>query len=201
MPASDEERFTCYARNNCAACFRAIHDAFDPMIRARARAAIGNEPDRIDDVSQEIFIRIINARAKFDPKRKPFAHWLNKTITNALRNHLRDHARHLRRATPISEFPAHSRVDALSLAPSPERLAENANIRTLVWSALRRTSITYRKAFVLHHVEGLTYREAAEREGVHQGSIKAQCHRACKHLREELGDTLREHITEAIYTP
>ncbi|HEX7238687.1 MAG TPA: sigma-70 family RNA polymerase sigma factor [Longimicrobiaceae bacterium] len=200
IPATDEERFVCYARNNCGACFRAIHDVYEPLVRRRARSVIGpGDPDRVDDVTQDIFIRIMKAREKFDPARKPFAHWLNKTITNALRNHLRDHGRHLRRATPFSHLPQDDRHDVASTAASPAREAERSNISDLVWRALRLTSVTYRHAFERHHIDGLTYREAAEIDGVHQGSVKAQCHRACKHLREQIGDALREHLQEEIY--
>jgi RNA polymerase sigma factor (sigma-70 family) len=141
----------------------------------------------------------MKAREKFDPTRKPFAHWLNKTITNALRNHLRDYGRHFRRATPFSRLPREAHYAVVSGAASPEREAERSNIRDLVSRALRLTSGTYRYAFERHHIDGLTYREAAEIDRVHQGSIKARCHRACKHLREQIGDCLREHLREEIY--
>lgn len=200
IPATDEERFVCYARNNCGTCFRTIHDVYEPLVRRRAKAVIGpGDPDRVDDVTQDIFIRVIKAREKFDPARKPFAHWLNKTITNALRNHLRDHGRHLRRATPFSHLAQEDRYEVASAAASPEREAERSNISDLVRRALRLTSATYRYAFERHHIDGLTYREAAEIKGVHQGSVKAQCHRACRHLREQIGEALREHLVEEIY--
>jgi RNA polymerase sigma-70 factor (ECF subfamily) len=200
LPETDEERFVCYARNNCGDCFRAIHDVYEPLVRRRAKSVIGpGDPDRVDDVTQDIFIRVVKARAKFDPARKPFAHWLNKTVTNALRNHLRDHGRHLRRATPFSHLAREDRYDVASAAASPEREAERSNIVDLVRRTLRLTSATYRHAFERHHMDGLTYREAAEIHGVHQGSVKAQCHRACRHLREQIGDPLLEHLYEEIY--
>ncbi len=200
IPATDDERFVCYASTNCGACFRAIHDVYEPLVRRRARSVIGpGDPDRVDDVIQDIFMRIMKSREKFDPARKPFVHWLNKTITNALRNHLRDHGRHLRRATPFSHLSPEDRYDVASAAPSPEREAERSNISDLVRRSLRLTSPTYRHAFERHHIDGLTYREAAALQGVHQGSVKAQCHRACKHIREQIGDSLLEHLYEEIY--
>ena len=43
-----------------------------------------------EDVSQEILLRLIKKWHKFDPKRGPLEHWLNRFISNAIQNEKRD---------------------------------------------------------------------------------------------------------------
>ncbi len=196
-PTTDEARFTCFARHGCDPCFRAIFQVYEPLVKQRVRGVLADSDDT-EDLTQDIMIRLLNARAQYDPAR-PFANWVNRVVTNALKNMIRDRGR--RRTVPFSDLPETSRPDLPTRAAPPDVVAEHRDMARRIREELRALPHAFRRAFVLHHLEGLTYREAGERLGVQPGTVKTRCFRTCRHLEHQLGLTLREQIAEAVYLP
>lgn len=196
-PQTDEARFACFAAAGCSQCFRAIFEVYEPLVKQRVRGVLADTDDT-DDLTQDIMIRLLNARAQYDPER-PFANWVNRIVTNALKNRIRDHGR--RRTVPFSDLPEESRPDLPTRAAGPDKVAEHRDMGRRIRTELRALPHAFRRAFVLHHFEGLTYREAGERLGVKPGTVKARCFRTCRHLKGQIGRPLRDQIAAAVYTP
>lgn len=196
-PQTDETRFACFARFGCSQCFREVFDAYEPMVKHRVRGVLA-DADETDDLTQDIMIRLLNARAQYDPTR-PFANWVNRIVTNALKNMIRDRGR--RRTVPFSDLPEESRLDLPARGAGPDRASEHRDMGRRIRAELRALPHAFRRAFVLHHLEGLTYREAGERLGVQPGTVKTRCFRTCRHLQAQLGLPLKEQIAEAVYAP
>jgi RNA polymerase sigma-70 factor (ECF subfamily) len=196
-PQTDEARFACFASHGCSQCFRAIFDVYEPLVKQRVRGVLA-DADETDDLTQDIMIRLLNARAQYDPER-PFANWVNRIVTNALKNMIRDRSR--RRTVPFSDLPEESRPDLPTRAAGPDKVAEHRDMGRRIRTELRALPHAFRRAFVLHHLEGLTYREAGERLGVQPGTVKTRCFRTCRHLEGQIGLPLRDQIAAAVYTP
>ena len=196
-PQTDEARFACFAAHGCSQCFRAIFDVYEPLVKQRIRGVLADTDDT-DDLTQDIMIRLLNARAQYDPER-PFANWVNRIVTNALKNMIRDRGR--RRTVPFSDLPEESQPDLPTRAASPDKVAEHREMGRRILTELRALPHAFRRAFVLHHLEGLTYREAGERLGVQPGTVKTRCFRTCRHLEGQIGRPLRDQIAAAVYTP
>ena len=196
-PGTDEARFSCFARHGCTPCFRAIFEVYEPLVKQRVRGVLADSDDT-EDLTQDIMIRLLNARAQYDPQR-PFANWVNRIVTNALKNMIRDRGR--RRTVPFSDLPETSKPDLPTRAAPPDRVAEHRDMGKRIRDELRALPHAFRRAFVLHHLEGLTYREAGERLGVQPGTVKTRCFRTCRHLEQRIGSPLRDQIAEAVYTP
>ncbi len=76
-----------------------------------------------------------------------------------------------------------------SPAADPESGAERADVRERIDHALERLPVEQREAFLLKHVEGLSYAEIEGRLGASIPALKMRVHRA----REELQTLLEEY--------
>ncbi len=131
------------------------------------------------DAAQEVFIKAHRALDSYDPKRK-FSTW----ILAITRNHCIDQVR-----KPVNrlsaELPDDNRLPD-DPARNPGKLVEQANTAKILERAVDELSDNYREAVQLYHYQGLTYAEAAEVQGVPQGTFMARLHRARRQLRDKL---------------
>ena len=125
-----------------------------------------------EGVAQEVFLAAFRSLASFDPKRSAFSTWLFTIARNRCRNEL---AR--RRPVVGAELP-----DVVDLR-SPERAASEAELFRQLDAALGALPFEQRSAFVLAHLQGLSYEEVARIEGVGVGTVKSRIARAREKLR------------------
>ena len=141
---------------------------------------------RAEDLTQEVFIRIVRNRASYDPNQK-FSTW-SKTITeriamNAARTAQRS------RVTAFSDLgePGDA-LDEWDLDPAdggllPDEAAARGEMRAILSDALEQIDERYRQPLVLHYIDGLTHSEAARRLGIPLGTAKSRTHHAIEDLR------------------
>jgi RNA polymerase sigma-70 factor (ECF subfamily) len=125
---------------------------------------------------------LIRAHDRLDQCSQPsrFAAWVLAIVANECRHHLRRRRVYL----PFQERT----VGALAAPDSPARALERSELRALLDQALRRLPVEQREAFLLRHVEGLSYTEMAPVTGASVAALKQRVHRA----REALGALLEE---------
>lgn len=75
---------------------------------------------------------------------------------------------------------------ARSRAPTPERVAEDAQLREMLEGALSQLSEVQRQIVLLHDLEGWKHREIAERLELPSGTVRSHLHFARKALRKAL---------------
>lgn len=129
-----------------------------------------------DDALQAAFIRGFRALAKC---RNPehFRAWLFQIVVNECRTAAM--ARRRREQRFVRDEAELER--ALSVYPS-----ERSAVREEIQRALSQLDADYREAFVLKHVEELSYEEMTELTGVGISALKMRVKRACERLRELL---------------
>jgi RNA polymerase sigma-70 factor, ECF subfamily len=157
-------------------------DAFAELSRryrgAYTRFAVRMVGDRDDaeDALQSAFIRAFRA---LDQCREPerFGAWLYQIVVNECRTFVARRARRERRV-----MRDELRLNEASIRPAVD--AED----TLedVQYALEQLDIDQREAFILKHVELLSYEEIAEITGTGVSALKMRVKRACARLRELL---------------
>jgi RNA polymerase sigma-70 factor (ECF subfamily) len=141
---------------------------------ARYATSLCGDRDLAADAMQEAFIRAFDSLSTCrEPER--FKAWFFRILTNQCHN-----AR--TRSKP------HVSLD--DLAPvaeeSPRDPAEGAEIREAIETALETLTTEQREAFVLKHVEGLSYAEMAALLGTSEDALKMRVHRARDTLRRLL---------------
>ncbi|HWF07739.1 MAG TPA: sigma-70 family RNA polymerase sigma factor [Bryobacteraceae bacterium] len=163
---------------------RGDRDAFRLLVERHARAVFrlafrmtGNEIDA-EDMVQETFLKAWKQMAKFDG-RASFATWLHRICANCSLDHIRARKRK-------QDVPFEAAEPVAAGAPSPERLAESAQVSAILGGALDELSGMERAAFVMRHYEGLGIEEISAALGVQQGAAKHSVFRAVQKLRRAL---------------
>lgn len=159
--------------------------AFELLVRRYQaplyRYALGmlSEPDLAIDVVQEALIKAYTRLAACrDPAK--FDSWVFRIVRNGALDRLRSRARTI---VPLEEVVAFADEQT-----GPEARLDSAEIGREVWAALERLPEIQREAFLLKHVEGLSYEEISDRLQVSISALKMRVKRA----REELQEALRD---------
>ena len=153
-------------------------------LMARYRADLGRYAyhmlgDRLDaeEALQDAFLRAYRSLATCaQPER--FGSWLFAIVVNRCRT---ARERRRRRERLLSAEPV---SDVAGTDSTADALAWREEIR----QALGRLGVEQREAFLLKHVEGLSYEEMASLTGVGESALRMRVKRAGDRLRELLRD-------------
>ena len=156
-------------------------DAFSLLVRryrdVYTRFAVRMLGDRedADDALQSAFVR---AFRKLDRCREPerFGAWLYQIVINECRTFSSRRQRRERRIARDAD---------LEQAAAPE-VSQDYLTRAEIQRALNRLDPAQREAFLLKHVEGLSYADMTDLTGVGESALKMRVKRACERLRELL---------------
>jgi RNA polymerase sigma-70 factor (ECF subfamily) len=148
-----------------------------------------------EDLSQETFIKVLNAIATYRPEFK-FSSWVFKIANNTAIDHLR--RRELNtlslERSPHAATPEAMEATALQLGTGVASPLDDVASRELggeIELAINRLRPEYRSCILLRHVEGRAYEEIADILGLPLGTVKTYIHRARNELRVMLAH-LRE---------
>jgi RNA polymerase sigma-70 factor (ECF subfamily) len=164
-------------RNAIARCKRGDRDALRLLYERYAGNVYGyirsivKDDKEAEDLTQQVFLKLITAIVKYDDRGVPFSGWLLRLARNVALDHLRR-----RRPIPAEEvFGADHQVD--DTARDRAR-----SLRT----ALVALPFEQREVIVMRHLVGLTPPEIATRMGRSESSIHGLHHRGRRALQEEL---------------
>lgn len=141
---------------------------------------IVRDPHEAEDVTQHVFLKLIDCIDKYQARDVPFEAWLRRVS----RNVALDHLRRRRSWEPVQEPPI----------PAADTGYER---RAGLEQALRALPPEQRHVVVLRHLVGLTPGEIAQRIGRSESSIRGLHHRARKAIRGELIDAACAPATRA----
>ena len=133
--------------------------------------SILRDPHDAEDVTQTVFIKLISAIHKYEPRNVPFTAWILKVARNVALDSLRQ-----RRPVPCEEVIESSRPDD-DLSHDRRRELEQA---------LETLPEDQRDVVVLRHFVGLSPGEIAHRMGRTESAIHGLHHRGRLALRREL---------------
>ena len=143
----------------------------------------------VEDIAQELFLKLFRALHKFDPERGvKFTTW-SYTI---VRNHCFDVLKKRRISAvsmdhdtnPIEEGKTWELEDTGARKPSEAAL--NEELGETIDAALQELSEDHRMVIILREYEQLDLKSIAEIMDVSEGTVKSRLHRAKAALREKL---------------
>jgi RNA polymerase sigma-70 factor, ECF subfamily len=179
--SSDGELVRAVNRGDSEAFAYLVHRYRNTYTRFAVRM-LGNREDA-EDVLQLAFVRAFRALHRCqEPER--FAAWLYQIVVNECRTYL---SRRTRRERTF-----------LSVAAAPEPATEHPwsalGEREEILQAVAQLSPEQREAFLLKHVEELSYEEMHEITGAGESALKMRVKRACERLRELLEQVSDERV-------
>jgi RNA polymerase sigma-70 factor, ECF subfamily len=148
---------------------RFLYVTYSHNIYGYVRSIVRDEHEA-QDITQQVFAKLITAVAKYDDRGYPFLAWLLRMARNAAIDHLRAN-----RLVP---------TDAV-LDPGSGTEADLDQTDT-IRAALAALPEEQREVVVLRHVVGLTPREIADRMGRTESAIHGLHHRGRRALQREL---------------
>ena len=125
-----------------------------------------------EDVTQQIFAKLLTAIVKYEPRSVPFSAWILRIAHNASIDHMR-----AKRATPCEEVRSPDIADDGDFGLDRARDLE---------AALSKLPSEQREVIVMRFVLGLSPREIAERIGRSEDAVHGLQHRGRTTLRREL---------------
>lgn len=136
---------------------------------------LGNREDA-EEATQEALLRAHRALDRYDES-VPFRTWLMAILINRCRTSLLQRRRREQRIV----------LDGAAVHRATVEADDDASAtRDSIARAIAQLDDDQREAFLLKHVELLTYEEMADATGVGVSALKMRVKRACDHLRELL---------------
>jgi RNA polymerase sigma-70 factor, ECF subfamily len=154
--------------------FDRLHDGLAPDLKAYL-TSLTRDSTRADDLLQETFLQMHRARAAHTPG-EPVRPWVFAIAKRVFLMDVRGAARRKRHE--------HEHEQQASAAMSTP--ANHLHTRHRVESALRQTPADGRRAFLLHHLFGYSFKEIAAKLGIKPGTAKIRSSRAASFMRSLL---------------
>lgn len=186
---SDEQLFQRYT-NGDELGFQELMQRYEPRIQGFLRKRL-NDEERVEDLTQDTFLRIHRARASYDPTRK-FSTWIHTIANNLLKNEFRNRSR--RRETAFSELRPDNASWSATARPvefaadgaDPEQETYRRELKRAIDVAIQKMDDHHRIPFVMREVDDLSYEEIAEAIGIPVGTVKSRLNRARTSFRSLL---------------
>ncbi len=164
------------------------HEAFGQLIDRHATAIVnlayrmvGNRAEA-EDLAQEAFLTAFKALSTFRADSK-FSTWLYRIAANKCKDWLRAK----RPGQGPYDLDAQEVLDShVAEHRTPEVLLSQQQVAQELEQAIQRLPPLYREAFVLKHVEGLSYEEMEEILGVNGDTLKMRVYKGRLQLSREL---------------
>jgi RNA polymerase sigma-70 factor (ECF subfamily) len=139
-----------------------IYKHYGPSVRRYVRTILRNGWD-VDDVTQEVFVKILTGIRRYDPARAPFSSWTLTVARNAAFDHLRRQ---------------HTRVGTTEIDPHAPEDDVGQRCRESLREALADLTPPQREVLVLRALGGFSPPELASTGERTRGSINVLYHRA-----------------------
>ena len=175
-PGSDGEaelrRAIAAAKGGDTSALHVLYVQYADDVRGYVNSIV-RDPHDAEDITQDIFAKLMRAIVKYEQREVPFAAWILRVARNAALDHMRG-----RRLVPSEE-----------VHPSDEGY-EQVGVERLrsLREALQRVPEDQREVLALRHIAGLSPPEIAERLQKSEGSIHGLHHRGRGALRAALAE-------------
>lgn len=144
---------------------------------------VGNRAEA-EDLAQETFFSAFKSLATFRADAK-FSTWLYRIATNKCKDWLRVK----RPGGQLHDVDVDEALDThVAEDRTPERLLSQQQVALELEQAIQRLPPLYREAFVLKHVEGLSYEEMQAILGVNGDTLKMRVYKGRLQLSRELAE-------------
>jgi RNA polymerase sigma-70 factor (ECF subfamily) len=168
--------------------FEALFQQHKQRVYSLCLRMIGNTADA-EELTQEAFLQVFRKIRTFRGD-SAFSTWLHRVSVNTVLMRLRKKTVN---AVPLEDS---TREEEFDEAPreygARDQVLAGAIDRMNLKRAMAKLPFGYRRAFVLHDVQGYEHNEIAELLGCSIGNSKSQLHKARMKLRKLLQETGRE---------
>ena len=175
-PTIDERVIEACQRGDREA-FRELFEAYKDKVFSIAVYSLGGDRAAASDVSQQIFLKLINSIGQFRGD-SAFTTWLYRMVVNACIDEQRKRGRLLQ----LADAPISSQEDRRP----PERHYARLEVSEQVQHAINELTPKLRMPILLKYGEGLSYEEIAEVLECSLGTVSSRLNRGHQSLAKKL---------------
>lgn len=183
MSDVQEQALIAQARQGSREAFGTLVERYQQRILSLTNRICSNPADG-EEAAQEAFLSAYEGLPSFRGE-SSFSTWLYRLAANACFDLLRREGRRSAHTGPSLDDPD-SAVDLPDSGPSPEALAERAELREEIEAALRILSPDHRSILILRELHQLSYEEIARVLSLEPGTVKSRLNRARRSMRKIL---------------
>jgi RNA polymerase sigma-70 factor (ECF subfamily) len=188
---SDEELWLRFAQLDCETSLSVLHKRYhEPLLAWIRRCGVRDEA-RASDLVQDVWIRLVNNRDRFDPRMK-WGTWVFHVAKNIAKNEAR--RLHRRIVTPEADFnikdaePAQFRA---VLSPNrPDEMMRERQLSAKLEEVLASLSEEQRTLFTLRYIEGRPNEEVSQILGIPLVALQARAKRVRMKVLSEMQSIL-----------
>ncbi len=182
---SSEKALVQQAKAGDRNAFAALVSAYESKIYNLALRYLGNREDAMD-ASQEVFLRVFRFLPGFQEE-SGFSTWIYRIGVNVCKDMLAKQSKRNEQSIEVEDEEEERRtLDIVDCRYSPEQILENAELRTILSTAIASLPEQQREVVVLRDIQGLSYEEIASVLSLESGTVKSRLSRARENLRKKL---------------
>jgi RNA polymerase sigma-70 factor (ECF subfamily) len=166
--------------------FEKLVERHQTLVAGTVARMLGSNSD-VEDIAQQVFIRVWKSAARYVPRAK-FTTWLLKITRNLVFNELRRTKRHTHVPLPTEKANEVQLKDESS--PAPDATLLEGELQRAIEQAIAKLPDTQRMALVLRRYEDLSYEEIGEILDLSVPAVKSVLFRARTELRARLSKYL-----------
>ncbi len=178
MEGADEQLMLTY-REGGAAAFEELYRRHKGALYRFVLRSV-RERSLAEELFQEIWMRVIEARSRYEPQAK-FTTWLYTIAHNRIVDHWRKKGLQLVALDEAVDPPA-------APGSQPEKILEGKQSLARFLRALEALPPAQREAFLLHEEAGMSVAEIARATGANEEAAKSRLRYALSKLKEAAGD-------------
>lgn len=180
---NEEQTWIDAAREGDQEAFSRLVRLYEKRIFALTRRMCRN-PSDAEEAAQETFLAAWQG-LRFFRGDASFSTWLYRLASNACVDLLRREGRHRNAAGPSLD-DEEADLELPDRAPSPQQLAERAELRRQIEAGLAALPPDYRQVLILREIHQRTYEEIASVCQLDLGTVKSRISRGRQRLRKIL---------------
>ncbi len=189
---TDEEAMERF-QNGDARGFDLLLDRYKGGVLRFIMKMVGTNKPQAEDLLQEIFLKIIERRNKYNPNHQ-FSTWLYSIARNHCIDFLRSESyrRHDSLDAPFKGQDSEGAVVleiVRSQEKTPEDKAYDIELRVLIDNGIQALREEFREVFLLREVQGLSFHEIAEITEAPLGTVKSRLRYAFQQLRQSFEES------------
>lgn len=174
-------KWMALAQDGDGAAYQSVLAAVLPLLRAIVGKRI-NDPDKGEDVVQDILLSLHRNRHTYDPK-LPFRPWISTIAERRTMDALRKMYRHGAHEVLVDEYPETFLSDETNTLPEDDLVFASGDALS---RAMETLPAGQRTAVELLKLREMSLKQASEVSGMSVAALKVAMHRALKNLQAEM---------------
>lgn len=175
---TDEELWIRFTQFDCQTSLSMLHQRYFEPLHAWIRRCGVRDDARVADLFQDVWVRLVNHRDRFDPSMK-WGTWAFHVAKNLAKNEGRRLQR--RFVTPESDYRIKDdetvQVRSALSTNQPEEMMRERQLSAKLESVLSSLSDEQRTVFTLRFIEGRSNEEVSQTLGIQLSVMKAKAKR------------------------